>query len=306
MSERVDAVVISWNNWELSAACVASLRECLPAVNVIVVDNGSTDGAPERLRERFPDLNLHEFGENLGFGQAANRGAALGDAEFIAIVNNDTELAPDYFDAILRRFDGDHNVGFASGLSIDPASGLVDAAGATLDHALCWYPYQRGVDPESALIDNSQIVSPASDAIVYRREAFDAEGGFDAEIFAYGEDLDLALRLHSAGWRPAAIAESRVVHRGSASLGSRSVAQMRLAAWGRGYVAGRYRVSARWLLFDLAVGVVNSLILRSTVPLTRLVAGWRRGRSLPARAIPSDVRFESWRDALKKRYGTVA
>lgn len=303
---RVDAVVISWNNWELTADCVASLIACGPNVNVIVVDNGSSDGAPEHLRVRFPGLRVEEFGENLGYGAAANRGAAFGDAEFISIVNNDTELAHDYFDHVLARCDAEARVGFASGLSINPATNLVDAGGATIDHALNWYPYLRGAHPDDVEVDETLVVSPASDAIIYRREAFDALDGFDPEIFAYAEDLDLSLRLAAAGWRPAIVPAARVVHRGSATLGSRSVAQMRLASWGRGYVAGRYRVAPQWLLLDLAVAMVNSVLLRSTVPVTRLVAGWRRGRALSRRPVPEDLQFEHWREALKKRYRTVA
>jgi hypothetical protein len=103
------------------------------------------------------------------------------------------------------------------------------------------------------------MLGPCGGAAGYRRSAFDAVGGFDEHIFAYSEDLEIALRLRAAGWRGELAAEARGVHLGSATLGARSVEQARHAAHSRGYVLGRYRVRAGWLAAECAVAVADAV-----------------------------------------------
>ncbi len=300
----VDAVVITWNRWELSRQCIEHLYASSVDVHVIIVDNGSEDGTPEHVRELFPDAELIEFEENRGYGAAANVGVEHSKAEFVSIVNSDALLAPDFFERVIARMD-DPKVGFASGLSINPATGLVDSAGAIFDRGVRWSPYLSGVKPEDALVDESVLASPPTDSIVFRRKAFQGIGGFDPEIFAYGEDLDLTLRLYQAGWKPALEPTALVEHVGAASLGKRSVGQMKLVGFGRGYVAGRYRLGILTLLFDLLMWIAISATVRSAAPLGRLIAGWRRGRSLPARKVPDSIHTESSIASLLKRRDAV-
>ena len=297
----VDAVVITWNRWELSERCIEHLFASTVDVHVIVVDNGSEDGTPDRVRERFPQAELIEFSENRGYGAAANAGAERATAEFVSIVNSDALVAPDYFELVLARMRADDRVGFAAGLSINPATGLVDAAGAIFDVSLNWAPYLEGVAPEEAVVDEKVLGSPPSDALVFRRAAFARVGGFDSEIFAYGEDLDMTLRLRAAGWLAASVRGAMVEHLGSASLGKRTARQMAMVGWGRGYVAGRYRMSVWGGPRELLLWLAICASVRDITPLKRLFAGWRRGRSLPARPIPDGIYRESWSASIKKR-----
>lgn len=297
---EVDAVVITWNRWELSQKCIEHLYASSADVHVIVVDNGSEDGTPDRVRELFPRAELIEFNENRGYGAAANAGAAAATSEFVAIVNSDALVAPDYFELVLARLRAGDRVGFAAGLSINPATEKVDAAGAVFDKGLRWSPYFAGADPDSVVIDEAVLGAPPSDALVFRRAAFAEVGGFDPEFFAYGEDLELVLRLRAAGWLPGSDAAARVVHVGSATLGKRTAGQMKMVGWGRGYVIGRYRLGPFTTLLDLGMWAAISVIVRSTGPLTRFIAGVRRGRTLPARAVP-ELHAESWLTSLRKR-----
>lgn len=297
----VDAVVITWNRCELASECIEHLLASTLPVNVIVIDNGSEDGTPDRVRERFPEVDLVEFADNRGYGAAANAGAERATADFVAIINQDALVAPDYFELVLARMSSDERIGFASGLSIDPKSGKVDSAGAVFDSGLRWGPYFHGVSPEEVAVDEARLASPPTDSIVFRRSAFLDIGGFDSEIFAYGEDLDLTLRLREAGWLPASVTAALVEHLGAASMGKRSVGQMNLVGWGRGYVAGRYRVGPMELLLDLVMWTGISAIVRSPQPLRRLLAGLRRGRSLPQRPVPSGIYREHWYESLRKR-----
>lgn len=298
---RIDVVVITWNKYELSLDCLEHIFASTVPVNVIVVDNASSDDTPRRIRERFPAATLVENERNLGYGPAANIGAAAGNSEFVSIVNSDANVEPDYFENVLASF-ADQQVAMAAGLSMNPRTGRLDAAGATSDRGLNWLPLLPDGMPDEVDPDDPRIAAPCSDAVVFRRAAFDAIGGFDDEIFAYWEDVDITMRLRNDGWGVAICPAARVWHIGSAALGKRSEAQLHLAAWGRGYLAGRYRIGLAWVLTDLAAAILDAIRLRSLTPVSRRIAGARHGYSLPRRAIPDGIAFDSWWQSVKARF----
>jgi GT2 family glycosyltransferase len=144
------------------------------------------------------------------------------------------------------------------------------------------------------------LMGPCGGAAAYRRAALEAVGGFDGEIFAYSEDLDIALRLLAEGWTCAFAPGARGIHLGSATLGLRSVRQVRIAAASRGYVLGRYRVEPPWLATEVAIAVADALLLRSPVPIAQRMRGFMRGRRLTRRAVPR-VPAMGWRTAMRRR-----
>lgn len=297
----LDAIVITWNRWELTEACLEHIFASSVSAHVIVVDNASSDGTPEKIRERYPRVELHQFDENRGYGAGVNEAFRHATAEFVATVNSDALLEPDYFELVLARMQ-DERVGFAAGISIDPSTNLVDAAGAIFDTGLRWSQYKNGAEPDGIEIEHELLAAPPFEAMIFRREAFDGVGGFDEEIFAYAEDQDLTLRLRAADWKFAVVPEARDLHKGAASHGKRTAAQMKLVGWGRGYIAGRYRLGPASLLLDLLTWTAISAIVRSPAPLRELVSGWRRGRALPSRERPKGLHTESAFASLKKRW----
>jgi len=211
-----------------------------------------TDGTAALVREQFPDATLIELGQNLGFGRAVNRAAGEGDAEAIVVLNNDVNVESSFLAEIVAPLE-DASVGMVAGVLLDSESGLIDAAGVEIDAGLAGYAYMGGL-PLSALGRPAEgMLGPCGGAAAYRRSAFNGVGGFDERIFAYSEDLEIALRFRAAGWRCELAAGARGVHLGSATLGARTVEQARHAARSRGYVLGRYRVNARWLAAESAV-----------------------------------------------------
>jgi GT2 family glycosyltransferase len=121
---------------------------------------------------------------------------------------------------------------------------------------------------------------PSGGAAAYRRSAFEAAGGFDPALFAYGEDVDLGLRLRAAGWRAAAAPEARGVHLGGATVGVDSPQQRRLAGFARGFLLRRYevlrsRAAARALLVEALVVAWGLIRFRTAVPLRARIEGWR-------------------------------
>jgi N-acetylglucosaminyl-diphospho-decaprenol L-rhamnosyltransferase len=295
----VDVIVVTWNNAELVIDCLEHIAASTVPHRMIVVDNASQDDTIARIEADFPQATIIALDENIGYGRAVNRGAAAGEAEFIALVNNDANIEPDFLELTLAAL-ADASVGMAGGVSLSPA-GKVDAAGIMLDRGLGGYLYKVGAEPVDVDVADPHLYSPAHVTIVYRRETFDQAGGFDEEIFAYCEEVDLSMRVRRAGWNFAIVPNANAVHLGSVSIGTRSPAQIRLAAWGRGYVAGRYRVAPQWVLTEFCVGLVDMLKQRNAAPLSQRIAGWRRGRKLPRRLPPEGVEYLTWREGMRLR-----
>ena len=280
-----DVVVVSYNGGEHLITCLEHLRGAArPGVRVIVADNASTDGSAPAVRARFADVTVLELPENAGFGRAVNAGAAAGDGEAIVLVNADMFVEPGFVEAILAPF-SDPAVGMVAGLSLVPGGELVDGFGIEVDAGLSAYNRLRLRPVGSA---PGVLLGPSGGAAAYRRSAFEAAEGFDDAFFAYGEDVDLALRLRALGWRAAAAPEARGVHLGGASFGVGSPLQRRLGGFARGFLLRRYgvlrsRACVRALVTEALVVGWGLVRFRTAVPLTARVAGWRAagGSRLP-------------------------
>jgi N-acetylglucosaminyl-diphospho-decaprenol L-rhamnosyltransferase len=283
---QIDVVIPSWNKSELLADCLEHLARQTVAHRVIVADNGSDDGTADMVRARFPSTMLIELEANLGFGRAVNRAVAAGSAEAIVVLNNDVNVESSFLAEILTPLE-DASVGMVSAVLVDPRTGLIDAAGVEIDASLAGYAYMGGLTPEELQQPHPGLLGPCGGGAAYRRKAFEDVGGFDERIFVYSEDLEIALRIRAGGWQCALAPRARGLHLGSATLGVRTVEQVRHAARSRGYVLGRYRVSPPWLLTELGVATADALVLRSTVPLRARLAGWREGRAQTALPIPA-------------------
>ena len=298
-----DVVVVAFNGGEHLLTCLGHLRaELRPGVRVIVADNASTDGSPELVAERFPEMTLVRLGANAGFGRAVNAGAAAGDGEAIVLVNADMFVEPGFVEAIVAPL-ADPAVGMVAGLSLVPGGELVDGFGIELDTALSAYNRLRlrpvGSTP-------GVLAGPSGGAAAYRRSAFEAAGGFDGAFFAYGEDVDLALRLRAAGWGAAAAPGARGVHLGGASFGVGSPLQRRLGGFARGFLLRRYgvlrsRAFVRALVIEALVVAWGLVRFRTLVPLTARVAGWRAAGSRRLAVPPEAVdRSITLREAVRR------
>lgn len=271
-----DVVIVTWRSGERVLRCLERLREQDVAHETWVVDNASDDGTVEGVRDRFPELRVLELERNLGFGRAVNAGAALGSAEAIVLVNDDVELEAGALSGLLEPL-GNASVGMVAGLTTIPGSGLVDGFGIELDVTLA--PYNRlrrqpfGVEP-------GRLLGPSGGLAAYRRAAFEQAGGFDERLFAYGEDVDLALRLRRAGWAAAAAPRARGVHLGGASFGVDSPRQRYLAGFSRAFLLRRYGVlrgghAGRALAIECLVIAAGLARGRTLAHVRGRLAGWR-------------------------------
>lgn len=290
----IDVVIPVHNNLAMTESCLSHLQRQTVLHRVIVVDNGSTDGTPDALRERWPDVQLERFPDQLGFAQACNRGVAAGSGDFVVLLNNDVDCRPDFLERLIAPLQADALVGATAALMLQPDEQSIDSVGLWADATLAAFPRLHGLPARRASEKYPLLAGPAGAGAGYRRSAWLAVGGLDEQIPAYTEDFELGLRLHSAGWSVVATPNAVGVHLGSASYGRRSAEQRRHFGFGRGYVIGRYRVlrgrhALRALATEALVVFVDVLIWRDLAALTGRAAGWRAGRRLPARQASSGV-----------------
>jgi N-acetylglucosaminyl-diphospho-decaprenol L-rhamnosyltransferase len=209
------------------------MLDSLPAaagtpVEVIVADNGSTDGAPERA-ERRETVRLVPTGSNLGFGAAANVGvAAAADTEWVLICNPDVVFAPGAVDALLAATERWPRAATLGPLihtddgTIYPSARALPSLSRGIGHALlgwCWpanpwtasYRSERGEPVESA------VGWLSGSCLLVRHEAFLSVGGFDPAYFMYFEDVELAYQLTARGWLNVYVPSASITHLGGAA-----------------------------------------------------------------------------------------
>jgi GT2 family glycosyltransferase len=287
----IDVVVVTWRGREVLRSCLDHLARSTVQHRVIVVDNASGDGTLELLADEYPAVDVVALEENVGFGRACNAGAAHGAGDAIVLVNNDVDVEPAFLERLVAPL-RDPAVGMVAGLTTVPGTGMVDGFGIQLDVTLAAYNRLRH---EPVDTPPGRLAVPSGGAVAYRRTAYDAVGGFDDRLFAYGEDVDLGLRLRLAGWAAADAPDARGVHLGGATFGVDSPAQRRHGGIARGFLLRRYGVLRRrawWraLLIELLVIGWGLVRHRTTVPLTSRIEGWRlAGRSGASLPVPPDT-----------------
>ncbi len=296
----VDVVVPVFNRWELTESCLNGLKQQTHPHTVYVVDNGSADGTPERLREQFPEAHVVALAQNRGFSAACNRGAREGTGDVVVLLNNDVECPADFLERLIAPLSGE--AGSVSALLLQPDEKRIESFGLAVDPTLAGYPRLRGEPRTVAQAEAPVLIGPSGAAGAYRRQAWEDVGGLDEGVFAYAEDVDLALRLRAAGWEAVAAGDAVAVHIGSASAVTRSAWQRYQGGFARGYFLRRYGVlrsqaALRALATETLVVAGDAAVFSHDLAALRgRLAGWRAARGCervvpPADAIDRDITF---------------
>jgi GT2 family glycosyltransferase len=242
-------------------ACLLSLTaQSCTGFRVIVVDNGSSDGSAEMAEAEFNgnskfSLEVIRNKENRGFCAANNQGIGIG-GDLIALLNNDAEAAPGWLDALASAIRMRDDIGMAaSKILVKDDPRRIDKVGHLI------YPDGQNRGRGSGQLDHGQfehleeVLWPDGCAAMYRREMLDEIGGFDEDLFAYGDDAELGLRARIAGWgcvyAPAAV----VLHRRGATLGVLSSRRLELIERNRLLLAVKHFPMSLLLLNPLYFGL---------------------------------------------------
>jgi GT2 family glycosyltransferase len=260
--------------------------------DVTVVDNGSTDNSVKYLRDRWPEVRVVELPDNTGFPAAINRGLAASRGQYVALLNNDVELSPDWLELLTAELERDPGVGFVTGkIMRHDDHGVLEQAGQ--DFFTCGHFEPIGLDRrDTGQYDERRATTIATAAaVLYRREALEAAGGFDDDYYLYCEDADACLRMLLSGFSGLYLPEPKAFHVRGGTIGAQS-------ALPRFYLVRNALIT---LLKDLPA----SLLLRSLPKIAhyqcgQLVASWRQGVARTVlRAYASFLRMLP--DTLRKR-----
>lgn len=227
--DDVAVVIVNYDGERLLPACLAALAaQTRPPAEILVADNGSHDASLALLRAHHPGVAILELGRNHGFAGGANRGVAATSAPWVCILNSDATPAPDWL-ARLVTAPRDPRTWALGSVLVSAASGRIESAGD--QYAPAGYAYKLLRDrPLDELPDEPYRVFAAPGAApLFRRDVFDALGGYEERFFLYYEDVDLAFRAVLAGYHAQLVPGARVTHRLGATTRSRARARFYVA-----------------------------------------------------------------------------
>ena len=221
----VAAVVVNWNGRELLEPCLDSLEAATwKGLSIIVVDNNSTDGSRELVRERYPDALLLANDENLGYAAAANAGverARAAGAEYALLLNNDVEVAPDAVEVLVEEARRRPRAAFLGPMIYyHDRPNVIWSMGGAVSY---WTGHIRHVGLREE--DRGQYVATTcvdyvtGCAVLVSLAAVETIGPMDVGYFMYNEDTDWCARASAAGYEVLAVPGAKIWHRVSMSSG---------------------------------------------------------------------------------------
>jgi len=213
----VSAIVVSWNTRELTAGCLRNLIEHAPQgadYEIVLVDNGSTDGTIEVVEREWPEVQLIPNTENVGFTRANNQGILVSRGNYLLLINTDARLTDGCFDHMLRVIETKDRVGavgprlvYGDGRWQRWTAGRAPTFWTALNYYLFldrlsqFLPALRGIYAACDTRRGSEVDWVCSACMLLSRAALDEVGLLDEGIFVYMDDVELCQRLRDGGWR---------------------------------------------------------------------------------------------------------
>lgn len=218
----VTVVIPNYNGKDFMEMCLKSLqRQSFTDFRILVVDNCSTDGSQEYMRERYPEIQLITLDKNYGFSYAVNRGIEAVDTPFVILLNNDTIVEKQYVEQLVKAIKKEERVFSVSSKMIQMYHpGLIDSGGDL--YTLLGWGICRGIGRSvSNYRIPEEVFSACAGAAIYRKAVFEEIGYFDESHFAYLEDIDIGYRAKIYGYRNMYCPTALVQHVGSGTSGSK-------------------------------------------------------------------------------------
>lgn len=278
------------------ASCLAEIERAGITSEIIVIDNASGDGSPQKVAGLSPLISLVRNEENLSFSKANNIGIRLSRGRYVLILNDDTEFHPGALGLLVRALDADPRIGAVGPKLLNPDGSLQRGSTQKM------FPHLRGMVSELLRFDailekipgTRELLTQRGDeerggeaehltaaCLLARREALDAVGLFDEGFYFFFEDVDLCYRLKKSGWRLFYFPDAQITHYGSASF--KKLVRSRQSAI---YLGGlihffkKHSTPGRFLLFRVTLAFTLLLrmpmaILLSLSPRSSIRQQWK-------------------------------
>ena len=226
----VDVIVLNCNGQHFLKPCLLALqKQSFRDFEMMVVDNGSTDGSVVLLQREFPEVRILELPENLGFCAGNNRGIEATWGRYVALLNNDTEAESGWLQALVEALENQPDVGFCASRMIRMSDRVtVDTAG-DLFHVFGVGGKRGKGKPKDSYTEPGKVFGACAGAAIYRRAMLEEIGLFDEDFFATNEDIDLSFRARLHGYNCAYVPDAVVYHHVGGSFGNLSHLSDRLA-----------------------------------------------------------------------------
>ncbi|RMF48367.1 MAG: glycosyltransferase family 2 protein, partial [Anaerolineae bacterium] len=287
----ISVIIVNWNTRQLLAQAIRSVQQTFGklSVEIIVVDNGSTDGSQDMLRSHFPLVKVVQNTENVGFARANNQGARLARGEFLLLLNSDAELYPNAMQSMLEVMRAHPKAGIVGANLRNPGGSfqashtpfptltqeflILSGLGRALYGA--HYP-SRGPEED---IGPQRVDYIEGACMLIRREPYLEVGGMDEGYFMYAEEVDLCYTFVQHGWEVWYQPAARVLHHGGGSSRNRRAARegdlyqsrVRFFRKWRGSMQAEALKALIYLLTFVKWGIHNAL---------RILSHGRRGRTV--------------------------
>jgi N-acetylglucosaminyl-diphospho-decaprenol L-rhamnosyltransferase len=220
-------VLVGWNNKAYLEPCLDSLYNgnLKSSFDVVVVDNGSTDGSQEMLHANYPEVMIIQNEKNEGLGKASNQGIVATKGKYVLLLNNDTIVNGPSFDLMVNYLDNHPKVGAVGGklLNEDGSTQACYNKFSSLSEEFLIATrlgelFSRGYPAIMEAEDIKSVDWIGSACLLIRRSALDQVGLLDEEYFIYGDEADIQYRLKKAGWEIVFLPQATTIHFGGRSM----------------------------------------------------------------------------------------
>lgn len=220
MKPAISVIIINWNGKQHLLECLSSLaKQTFKNFETILVDNGSTDGSVEFIKDNFPNIKLIKLKQNEGFCKGNNIGFQNTSGEFIALLNNDTKVDKHWLQELFNAIEKEPEIGICASCIVNYYNpNVIDTAGDGYDICGVGYKIGNGL-PVSDYQKKRYVFGACAGAALYRRTMIEKIGFFDEEFFAMGEDIDLSFRARLAGYKCIYVPNAIVYHKVNQTTG---------------------------------------------------------------------------------------
>jgi len=259
---KYSIIIVNYNGGALILRCLESVFQHTSDFELILVDNGSSDGSALTASSRFPQITLLVNQGNLGFAKANNQGFSKARGEWIVLLNPDTLVTSDWLKALAWSAESSSEVGIVTPKLLRQDGRTIDSTGHVFDFRTGYSSDRGNGEPDVGQYDDQEEVPSCCFACAaIRRGVFDRIGSLDEKMILYFEDVDYCIRARIAGWKVFYCPKSVVLHvRGG-------VSPKRSTPWGKRAVAYRLRIMLKCYSAQNVLKFATMRILRDFISM---------------------------------------